>query len=178
LKLFAGVFESLFTDVFSLNENFGIMVSVDNQTDIPFAANRFFFLDAGFSHFFGMRKSVTRSLPLPFSECVNVDSYTSELQHELTLQKIKYSKQNCVMICKQKYIKDNCGCYDPAMLPLEETRPCLREIEITCASLAYNQINTNVQCNSQICPDECEKVDYQFSRSSIAIIFLTILMHF
>jgi hypothetical protein len=178
LKLFAGVFDSLFTDFFNFYENFGIAVSVDNQTDIPLADTRFFLLDTGFTHFFGMRKSVTKNLPSPFSECVDTTTYTSELQNELALQKIKYSKHNCVLLCHQKYVKDICDCYNPASIPLKETRPCLGDRDINCTFRACENFNINVQCNSQTCPDECEKVDYQFSRSSIVIIFVLIYCTF
>jgi hypothetical protein len=166
IKVFTGVFEALFDNYFNLIENTGIVISIDNQTDLPITHNKYFYLDSGYTHFIGMKKTVVQGLPFPFSECVDIDTYTSFFQADLDNLNLKYSKENCVIICRQYNVKTNCECSSLFLPRIVKTKPCLSDNQLNCSRNTMRLFDANKGC-SEKCPPACEKVSYEFFRSSI-----------
>ncbi len=173
IQLFTGVSDLLFTNLFKIHDYEGIFLSIENQTDFPFTNSKnLFFLDYGKQYILGLTKTVTKSLPSPYGDCVNPKTYNSHFQADFNHKKLNYTKSNCVIFCQQRNIQKSCGCHLISMASIATSQPCLGNEDLSCSYRALNAFNAN-DCCSDVCPSECEIASYQFSSSSLVTLILT-----
>jgi hypothetical protein len=115
--------------------------------------------------------------PFPYSECtqnlISIDSYDSECYRKLITTKLTYSYDDCVRMCFQKLISENCDCqsvtYD--YVYNKSLRKCVIEKsnkinDTNCLVDSWNYMTKNSSVLKECdCPFECEFNGYQYSIS-------------
>jgi hypothetical protein len=110
LYLFTGIVPH--TDparVFSINDEFsGIHLTINNQSNLPLPTESF---DAkpGVCTSVIMEKTLVQSPPSPYSACTDIASQSSFLVDEIRALNFTYRRQNCLDLCDQYFIINECG---------------------------------------------------------------------
>jgi hypothetical protein len=118
-----------------------------------------------------VRKSITIKYPKPYSECADLNTYSSDLYDFITKHSNRtYRQRDCISLCKQKSIIKKCKCYSleyPGGFVNDTTiGPCLNSKQSICI---YNLNETNAinSCVDKSCPLECHSVEYDLTLSSM-----------
>lgn len=80
---------------------------------------------------------------------------------ELSLLNIQYTRRNCMVLCEQKLIIDELGCYDLRLPPILNATPCYTKELFR----AISKIKLNFTKCFDYCPFECKSVTYEISMS-------------
>ena len=85
-------------------------------------------------------------VPSPYSECIDLKSFSSILYNSIIDSKRAYRQSDCFDLCYQKNVIENCGCYYLQFPKLFDPKPCLTIQELLCASDQYiSFIDSNVK---------------------------------
>lgn len=128
-------------------------------------------LKAGSSAQIALSKSFTTSIPWPYSTCEMLENDDSIFVNLFLQANKTYSYINCMDLCYQQYIIENCDCYDLDCLNLNQSikhKPCLNEKQFSCLTYYYEksiEINLNSFKCSKYCPFSCKSVEYEMSTS-------------
>ena len=155
-------------NLFSFLEGFNIFISPQGYDNVFYDG---VYAPAGFSTNIILEKVTTHKQPKPYSECTSdltsIDSYHSDLFKKLIQAHKKYSKKECLRLCLQKTLEENCNCSDKTIFSYYGKKPCLYFDDATCNFKNYEKfINKNIY-DSCDCPTECDHIDYPY-RSSMA----------
>lgn len=148
----------------------GIKVFLHNHTVKPLNSEGIF-LKSGMTHLIGLRKTISKKLPNPYSECEAENSklYESSIIYkEILKQNSTYRQKECFELCLDKEIIDQCGCYMIENGESFDKKPCTSPREQNCSSRVSNQlklIDVKNLCYKH-CPLECEFTNYQLTMSS------------
>jgi len=126
------------------------------------------FVETRKNTFISIKKTITKKYPSPYSDCIDLDSYKSDLYDYITsTQKKAYRQQDCVDLCQQKHIIDECKCYYTKYDDLGTgVRPCLNKTDYSCVENSFNNFNLD-ECQKNSCPMECDSTTYDLSLSSL-----------
>jgi hypothetical protein len=103
----------------------------------------------------------------PYSDCIDLTSYSSELYDYIINTGQTYRQQDCFELCLQKNTLKNCNCYFPGVQNLRTTfGPCLNMTDWTCLSSQYYNFNLD-DCQTNYCPLECDSIKYDLTLSSL-----------
>jgi hypothetical protein len=118
--------------------------------------------------FISIKKTITKKYPSPYSDCIDLDSYKSDLYDYITkTQKKAYRQQDCFDLCQQKHIIDECKCYYTKYDDLGTgVRPCLNLTDLICVENSFNTFSLEA-CQKNSCPLECDSTTYDLSLSSL-----------
>jgi hypothetical protein len=165
LKLFTGGIENDLRNYFNVQESFGSVISVDNQTYMPMSSvENILRIETGTCSYVGLKKTVIKKLPSPFSECVAQETFKSIYYNEFLKINKSYTQQACFLFCKQRYIVDKCNCYSRKFPGVSNTRLCLNTTDERCVSHYLNIMNLNEECLDN-CPPQCDLTNYDFYSS-------------
>ncbi len=112
---------------FNILENTGVLIAIDKQANSPIVSEKHFYLNSGESHFIGMKKTVMQNLPSPYGDCVDTETYESHFQADMNSLNMTYSKENCLVLCKQYHVKSCCNCVARSFGRKFSTRAVVRE---------------------------------------------------
>ena len=116
--------------------------------------------------------SVERTLlsrqPAPYSECIDLNSYSSKLFDSIIDSNYSYRQLDCIDLCMQEQIILACNCYDLRYPKLNEAQmsvePCLNLTQYDCADGEVNTFDKS-SCVTKYCPLECDSVKYDLENS-------------
>jgi hypothetical protein len=162
LGLFAGLMDE--NNMFNHIGHHGISIGIYDAESTPILNDKMFNVNTGYSSNIRLKKIVTKSLPEPYSECVDARTYRSAQFHsEFVRYKRIYSKKICEQFCRQKKNLKLCNCSYSLFPRLENTKLCENAIDLKCASDNLAFYNVENDCDS--CPVECEQTTYEYQIS-------------
>lgn len=95
-----------------LGYGFGMKVFVHNNSLQPRFFGEGVYVSAGQVSYIGVRRTFVQNEPEPYSQCIDLTSYSSELFDFITKTSNRvYRQKDCIDLCIQKYIIENCFCY-------------------------------------------------------------------
>lgn len=65
-----------------------------------------------------------RVMHFPYSDCIEVDRIDTVMSREMKRLEMIYSRRNCLLLCQQKIIIENIGCYSLTLPPAFNAQPC------------------------------------------------------
>ena len=120
-----------------------------------------------------LRKKIINKLKKPYSDCeINLDeinSSSSELVQIFNRLNYTYRQNDCLNICYQKLLVQNCNCFDFAVSGINyfntEVKSCSAS-EISCIeSIFQHQTDNYYDTCRKYCPKECNSIEYLFDVS-------------
>ena len=104
----------------------------------------------------------------PFSECVNLDTFTSDFFNKFAKRNKTYRQYDCFKLCLQQMINDNCDCDYTKLTKVENLSPCSNLSQLFCIYTQQDAFTGDkvVECKKQ-CPLECNTVRYSFEMSNL-----------
>ena len=151
--------------------NDGVVISIDNQTSLPFTEGDIMKAAANSETDFIVRRNFITKLPFPYGNCIADTSSTSTfdsifLDYIVNTKKIVYSQKYCYSLCLQYQIMTNCNCSN-LNLPIfnNSNNICTAKNDVLCMNLLVNSfaLSNNSQICSQKCPYKCQTVDYEIT---------------
>ncbi len=146
----------------------GLIVFVHKSSTAP-SSSEGVYIQTGKRTNIIVKKTLTRNYPKPYSNCMRLDTFSSDLyDHILTTGKV-YKQRDCFDLCFQKSIIENCKCYYTKHEMLVNNTPaCLNLTELFCirkqAEIFYK--DTQNQCELA-CPLECDSITFDLQTSSL-----------
>jgi hypothetical protein len=143
----------------------GLAVFVHDRNSKP---DEVVYVEPGKMAFIAVKRKVLQKYPWPYSDCIDLDSYKSDLFDYITKTLNKtYRQQDCFELCIQKTIIDSCQCYYTKYDDLNtQVEPCLNLDDLKCikdTTIAFN----SEECQSNSCPLECDSILYDLTLSSL-----------
>ena len=143
----------------------GLVVFVHNSSFKP--SSKEVFVKPGEVTHIQLERTFVEKQPSPYSECIDLNSYSSELYDYIINSGQKYRQQDCFELClQQKFIK-NCNCFFPGYQNLStQLKPCLNQTEFLCGIEQNYNFNLD-ECKTNFCPLECDSIKYDLTLSSL-----------
>jgi hypothetical protein len=143
----------------------GLVVFVHNSSFKP-SSKEVFVKPGELTHIQVERKFVEKQ-PSPYSECIELNSYSSELYDYIVNSGQKYRQQDCFELCLQQKFLKNCNCFSPGYQNLStQLKPCLNLTEFFCWIKQNYNFNLD-ECKTNFCPLECNSIKYDLTLSSL-----------
>ena len=127
----------------------GVYVETGRQTDIA------------------IKKTFTYRAPKPHSECQELTDFSSKSYDYIMHQNGQYSQKDCLEVCLQNIIIENCKCFYGGLPILKKGyAPCFMPNETGCFYASYynNSAKLGNKCMLE-CPLECDSISYDLSSS-------------
>lgn len=103
-----------------------------------------------------IKKTWVSQKPVPYSKCQVKDSVNTVLSREMARINMPYSRSNCFILCLQKQIIEEVGCYDMRYPRIFDAQPCANlSSYIELSEMSF----FNSRC-SELCPHECEMISF------------------
>ena len=142
----------------------GLVVYVHNNTFKPSEA---VFVQPGTVTYISTKRTFTEKYPSPYSDCIDLDSFKSDLYDYIIKSNKTYRQQDCFELCIQKSIIDKCKCYYTRYDSLNSNvRPCLNPVNAECLNKEIDTFDLE-ECQAKLCPYECDSMLYDLSLSSL-----------
>lgn len=137
---------------FSLADSNGLKVFIHNNSFEPLSTDA---IEVELSKLTNIRikKSFTHKSPAPYSDCFDTKKSNSILYKQITESNKVYRQSDCIDLCSQRYIIENCGCYYLRYPKLFNHSACLNFEEINCAQNSFAKfLEKNIM---QVCSADC-----------------------
>ena len=145
----------------------GLKVFVHNQsfgTRLPEQIN----VETGKETNIAIKKTFTQNYPSPYSECIDLSSFSSDFYNYITNSRQNYRQYDCFKLCIQQMIINNCGCYYTRYSMLAQVSPCINLTQLLCIYEQQNDFFGEKLDECEIhCPLECEYNTYDVELTSI-----------
>ena len=149
--------------------NDGVLISIHNQSTIPFTQGEKIKAAAGLETDLIMSRNFISKLEKPHGDCLKDTTSSSTFSSDYFDYIVRtigetYSQEYCYALCVQKHIIDTCNCSN-TLMPIFNgtTHFCVNfNIEVACMKkLIFNFGSTKgaTDCKA-FCPYECESVEY------------------
>jgi hypothetical protein len=143
----------------------GLVVFVHNSSFKP--SSKEVFVKPGELTHIQVERTFLEKPHMPYSDCIELNSYSSELYDYIINLGQKYRQQDCFELCLQKFFLKNCNCYFPGYQNLStQLKPCLNLTEFLCGAEQYYNFNLE-ECKTNYCPLECESIKYDLTLSTL-----------
>jgi hypothetical protein len=163
IEIFPLLYENKY---FTMSPSTGMVVFVHNSSFKPSTDQ--IFIEPGKLSTIQVERTFFQKYPYPYSDCIDLDSHSSEFYDYIKMTGKTYRQQDCLEICIQKSIINECKCYATYFDNLNTiVEPCLTQTQYNCTSKQFN-VNVVSDCKFKFCPLECETVKYDLSVSSQA----------
>jgi len=117
-----------------------------------------------------VKKTRLYNYPSPYSECIDLTSYSSDLYNFIINSNNVYRQSDCFKLCLQREIIKSCGCYSSEFSILNANlNVCSKNLtQYFCLVNVKNTFISSKQkeCLDE-CPLECTSELYDFSLSSL-----------
>jgi hypothetical protein len=142
----------------------GLVVFVHNSS---FKPNEGVFIEAGKMTYILVKRKIKQKYPTPYSDCIDLNTYKSDLFDYIKQSNKTYRRKDCVELCIQKKIIDECKCYFTGYDDMKtHARPCLSLDDLGCLEESYDNFTLET-CQRNSCPLECDFTLYDLTLSSI-----------
>jgi hypothetical protein len=161
---------SITVDLIDMNKYYssdakGLVVFVHNSSFKP--SSKEVFVKPGEVTYIQFERSFLEKQPSPYSDCIELSSYSSELYDYIINSGQKYRQQDCFELCLQKKFLKNCNCFFPGYQNLStQLKPCLNQTEYLCLGQQYYNFNLE-ECKTNFCPLECDSIKFDLTLSSL-----------
>ena len=164
--LYIVIFPLITENKFMTTWDTGLIVFVHNSSYKPSSVDAVY-VKPGEMSFISLRRVFTSNYPSPYSDCIDLSTYSSELYNFIKKSNQVYRQYDCFKLCIQEKILKNCDCFNLEYPSLNtKMRPCLNLTDYAC--LDQQRKNFNLEdCQSNSCPLECNSVKYDLSYSSL-----------
>ncbi len=144
----------------------GLKVLINNQSFTPNANDDFLSIEPGKETDIVVDRTFISNTPKPYSGCTDLtQGYDSELYNFIVKSNKTYSQIDCYDLCYQRYIQNECNCFDTRFSYTYATLPCLNLTQIDCLLESLSSIEF-LSCELD-CPLECDFVTYNSQLSSL-----------
>jgi hypothetical protein len=141
-----------------------LVVFVHNNSFKPGEA---IFVEAQKVSYISVKRTLTQKYPWPYSDCIDLDTYKSDLFDYMKKSNKTYRQQDCFELCIQKTIIDACQCYYTKYDDMKTNfTACLNLYESNCLEDKINNFNSE-ECQKNSCPLECDSFSYDLSFSAL-----------
>jgi hypothetical protein len=156
-----------------ISTSYGFHLSVTNQSHLS-DFSQGFDVGLGTESLVKISKTIINKVPSPYSDC-NVDlidgKYDKQQLEMINAFKIMnktYRKNDCIELCKQKIIIENCHCHIPYFYSFSNQVPCVNFSQHECFYSYNKNLFNDVKYDECVdsCPLECETVDYSVTISN------------
>ena len=89
----------------------GITILVEDQDTFPIRKTGVFAQPGTYASIV-VKKTVSKSLPYPYGNCVELEKVNTILSREMKTLGLTYNHRNCMNLCEQKQNIDTLGCYN------------------------------------------------------------------
>jgi hypothetical protein len=142
----------------------GLLVFVHNSSFTP--RSTVVSLEPGKASNIEIQRTFIQKSPYPYSECIDLDSYSSDLYDYIKSLGQSYRQEDCFSLCLQKTVISKCNCFVTFYSNLNSTvEPCLTLNQYSCLYKQYLSFDL-LDCKSKSCPLECETVNYDLTVTS------------
>ena len=108
----------------------GLKIFIHNQSFEP-STSEVIYAETGKETNVAIKKTLLHNYAAPYSECVDLNSYSSKFYHFIVDTNKAYRQIDCHKLCFQQMIIDTCACYFVALSNLdEESVPCESYVQI------------------------------------------------
>ena len=148
--------------------NDGVIVSINNQTSLPFTEGDIMKAAAGEETDLIVRRNFINKLPSPYGNCLKdttINSSFSSVFFDYIVNTLGYvySQKYCYSLCIQNQIMNSCSCAS-LNLPMfmNTTKICNQQFQTICAATIvknFDATNESKNCQNK-CPYKCDTIDY------------------
>jgi hypothetical protein len=128
----------------------------------------------GMTTHIAIKRTFSYKMPYPYSDCqANINENRSPYVQKILSMNSTYMQTTCFELCFRQYVLDKCGCEDLSSRFSGDDKsvpPCINSAQFICDHKNYNHFYQNLlteMCiDSNLCPLECEEIDYSATVSS------------
>jgi hypothetical protein len=132
-----------------------------------FKPDQVIYVRPGESTVIAVRRKRIKKYPQPYSDCIDLASFKSDLYDYIIKSNQTYRQKDCFELCIQKMVIKECKCYDLNYESLSTNlRPCLTLDDLNCLEDQWEKLNVK-ECIKKSCPLECDSLEYELSLSSL-----------
>jgi len=143
----------------------GLIVFIHNSS---FRPTNGVFIKVGEMTHIQVERTFIQKQPSPYSNCIDLTSYSSELFDYIVNSNQTYRQADCFELCLQQLILKNCEFFYHGYQNLNtHLRPCMNVTDVDCMSKQYLNFRSD-ECQANSCPLECDTIKYDFTLSSLA----------
>jgi hypothetical protein len=131
---------------------------IHNSSNLISSSTKLYYIQNLFRTALSLKRTLISKQPTPYSDCIDLSSYSSVLYDYLLQSNYSYRQIDCLDLCIQQNIKSECGCYFLKYPSLNtQLMPCLNWTQFLCAN---NEINSfqRAGCIETYCPLECTSI--------------------
>jgi hypothetical protein len=151
----------------NLDSSFGLKISISNQSYMPF--DNMLTLKPGTCTNIAIKKTISKTMPKPYSECVDVSQFDSLMINEFRRLNKTYQQHVCFEMCKHKYFIDKCNCSMALILNYNSYKTCSTIEDYACwfrwPDLLKTVTDKLSRCIQLYCPLECVSSRYTHMNS-------------
>jgi hypothetical protein len=147
----------------------GLVVFIHNNSFRPNSIEKAqVYVESGKKTFIGVKRIFNYKLAYPYSQCIDLNGYSSEL-YDLITSNRTYRQSDCFKLCRQKFYIEKCGCnsLNDIINVNKNVKLCSNLSEQTCSDSIYFSFSRE-ECERNWCPLECDSVEYDLCISSLA----------
>ena len=138
---------------------------IHNSSNLISSSTKLSYIQNLFRTAMSLKRTLISKQPSPYSDCIELSSYSSVLYDYLLQSNYSYRQIDCLDLCIQKKIISACGCYYLKYPSLNTQRmPCLNWTQFLCANEEINNFE-RADCIKTYCPLECTLIEYQLEYS-------------
>ena len=145
----------------------GLKVYIHNNSFEP-TSSEVIYVQTGTQANIGVKRSFLYNYPDPYSNCIDLTSFSSELYNFMRDNNKVYRRSDCFELCLQRAIINTCGCFTSKFNKMNaNVSACLNISQYDCLITTTNSfISGQANCLAD-CPLECTSVKYDVSLSSL-----------
>ena len=163
LKLNFGGFYSNYDQIEFKNND--IVVLVHNKSSIISSSTKLSHIHIYDKLALSLKITLISKQPSPYSDCIDLSTYSSVLYDYLLQSNYSYRQIDCLDLCIQQKIINECECYYLKYPDLNtQVKPCLNWTQFNCANNEINNFDS-AECIKTQCPLECTSIAFQLENS-------------
>jgi hypothetical protein len=148
----------------------GLVIFIHNSSFNPFKFDSFALAKTGEKTFISVRKIFNYKQPDPYSQCIDLGLYSSDIYDLMIKANNTYRQSDCFKYCRQKLYVENCGCNivfnDNDLKIYPNIRYCYNKTDYDCHFSQFNKFDRD-KCIKNSCPLECDSVTYELGITSL-----------
>jgi hypothetical protein len=184
----SGYLSGLDVDIFAVLLNNMTKLDVNNfgKSIVIFIGNKLFvpnyresvIIPANAINYIGVSRTIIKKQGEPYSNCLEDLSHSKSMYYEFItkIQNKTYRQLDCMELIRQESIIKKCNCaisFFPKIDP--KISYCLSYQDLVCSSIEYfsGKSLKSEQYNYNLCPLECESIEYTLTITSVPITYNT-----
>lgn len=134
----------------------GLSVRIFNQSETVLRLGNDIIASPGYCTTIRLIKTIKISMPQPYSDCQDLNSFSSDLFDRIKASNTAYRQSTCIEICLHEVMMKDCSCFFEWLPNIgTKLKACANKYEIQCG---YNTFQRNIDQLNSICLDMCKIV--------------------